>query len=267
MNFRTLRAAINNANHTLKYFGSEVITESWQGIKKEVSMWEILNYSFTAPMPLRVLDMQAQCTPDLPWADDHFEERVSGKPLNPGSEYLNWPHYKNRDFNDKNFKADGQFTHTYMERYWPKYAGEAWENTQNIEKADEVYGNRLGIRYPWGDLQDLINLLAREPYTRQAYLPVWFPEDTGATHGGRVPCTLGYQFIMRDHKLHIKYYIRACDAIRHFRNDIYLTVRLAHWVLIKLQFSGSNQWREVTLGDITMDITSLHVFTKEKNLL
>ena len=30
---------------------------------------------------------------------------------------------------------------------------------------------------------DVIDLLEREPFTRQAYLPIWFPEDTGAFHG------------------------------------------------------------------------------------
>ena len=59
----------------------------------------------------------------------------------------------------------------------------------------------------------------------------WIPEDTGAHHGERVPCTLGYHFIRRDDYLHMFYFIRSCDYIRHFRDDIYLAMRKAHYIL------------------------------------
>jgi hypothetical protein len=68
-----------------------------------------------------------------------------------------------------------------MERYWPKYINWA----QDEEPQDAMFG----IRYNYGDLNDVVDLLARSPATRQAVLPVWFPEDTGAVHGERVPCS------------------------------------------------------------------------------
>jgi thymidylate synthase len=121
-----------------------------------------------------------------------------------------------------------------------------------------------GIRYPYGDLDDVVSLLAREPYTRQAYLPVWFPEDTGAVHGERVPCTLGYHFILRDNQLHTFYPLRSCDFLRHFRNDVYFAVRLTQWVrdqvLMTCPKSNEVYWTGVTPGNLTMQIVSLHIF-------
>jgi thymidylate synthase len=152
-------------------------------------------------------------------------------------------------------RSDEKFSHTYMERFWPK---KAWD-----EDTRPTNGKHLGIRYEYGDLLDLIGLLSREPYTRQAFLPVWFPEDTGSTHGGRVPCTLGYHFIRRGNHFHMVYYIRSCDFFRHFRDDIYLGVRLLYWILNNLEIKDQKGWRDVKPGIFTMHITSLHIFNNE----
>jgi thymidylate synthase len=146
-----------------------------------------------------------------------------------------------------------------MERYWPKYAGNPFYYPGNSESQDATVIQ--GIRYEYGDLRDVVELLANDPYTRQAYLPVWFPEDTG---GGskRAPCTIGYHFMMREDKLDINYHIRSCDFIRHFRDDIYLTVRLQLWVLEQCR-KLNPQWDDVTLGRFDMQIGSLHVFRND----
>lgn len=285
-NFNTIGEAIAFTRELLKTYGESIVTESWQGIKHERRMFEYCNVYWGAQMPNDLKTLVRQVGPSLPWADLHFEERILGQPLNPGESYKTWPGYKDVKFNDENFrhiaddinKKQTKFSHTYMERYWPKYAGEAESERikQNLSQSviEEMFGVELGIRYHWGDLMDVVNLLKKEPYTRQAYLPVWFPEDTGVLHGGRVPCTLGYHFIMRNNRLNIHYTIRACDWLRHFRNDIYLTVRLAMWVLHQLQpklnageVLYNNSWLEASLGIITFDCISLHVFDQEKNLI
>lgn len=255
-NFNTISEAIAFTRELLKTYGETVITESWQGIKQERLMFEFLNIYWGAQIPPDLKSLKNQCKPDLPWADKHFEERVGGKPLNPGETYKIWPFYKDTKFNDENFRNVGEkFSHTYMERYWPKYADELKLTTQT-----------MGIRYEYGDLRDVVKLLKREPYTRQAYLPIWFPEDTGVNHGGRVPCSLGYHFIMRHNKLHVHYTIRACDFIRHFRNDIYMTCRLLYWVLGVLSEDGDS-WGDIKPGLITFDCISMHVFDQEKKLI
>lgn len=259
-------SAINDVQLHLRQTGGPVVTESWQGIKKPVEFFEALNISFSSYIPRGLNSWVEQVKPNMPWAENHFYERVYGAPLNPGNEYKYWPWYKNNPSNDKFRTAIGdKFSHTYMERMWPKYAP-----TDDIEYAKEGGVINRGIRYAYGDLMDLVKLLYREPFTRQAFLPIWFPEDTGANEGQRVPCTLGYHFLRRGRNLHVTYYIRSCDFFRHFRDDIYLCLKLVGWIIEKLQdekeHPGGN-WRLAEPGIFTMHITSLHIFFKEYNLL
>lgn len=250
--FLTFPAAIDRATLDFKTRSQLVHTAKWQGVdisqKPEMATYELLNYSFTVLLPedMNPTHYHDKIHPNIPWADDHFLERVNGQPLNPGVQWAKWPYAKSADrFRDK----DGIFTHTYMERYWPKYAG----------LGPDPSSINHGYRYNYGDLNDVVNQLVKDPLTRQAYLPVWFPEDTGALHGGRLPCSLGYHFILRDAKLHIIYYLRSCDYVRHFRDDIYLTLRLLMWVIEECR-KLDKDWDEVVPGSYTMHITSFHLF-------
>lgn len=257
INCRDFTAAIEAARQELLKWGQPVHSKYWQALDvskyPQMAMLEVLNYSFSAPMKTTLEGLVEDIKPDLPWADDHFEERVSRIPHNPPPSHEWWPHGKQ---GNKEFMATEKFSHTYPERIWPKEADAAdlfpWKRTPHE-----------GIRYPYGDLDDVVNLMVKDPLTRQAYLPLWFPEDTGAVHGERVPCTLGYHFIARDGLLHIVYYIRSCDFIRHFRNDIYFTARLLRWVWQELRKIDPTTWNDVRLGHLTMHITSLHIFARD----
>ncbi len=231
---------------TLYKQGEEIRTEKWQGkeTNEYLKMLEVLNVSFTCPFGENIDKLKEDIGPNLPWADDHFLERVGREPLNPGVQYANWPFYKRDKSQDQHRTIGGvQFTHSYMERLWPPH--------------------RDGIRYEYGNFDDVVDLLEREPLTRQAYLPIWYPEDTGVKHGGRVPCSLGYWFINRNNKLNVTYTIRSCDMFRHFQDDIYFAVRKVIWVLEELRKRDKN-WDKVTTGNLTMHIGSFHVFALEK---
>lgn len=253
MRYNNFDNAIADIHHAFKTDSKKIHTEKWQGIdiskKPEAATHELLNYNFTVGLTTESLDFYREdIKPNLPWADDHFLERVCGEPINPGEQWAKWPwgNHANK-FRD----ANGQFNHNYMERYWPKNAG---------GKKNE------GIRYDYGDLRDLISQLNNEPQTRQAYMPIFFPEDTGAVHNGRVPCSLGYHFIYRGGLLHINYYLRSCEVYRHFRDDCYLTVRLLFWVLDELR-KLDPKWNEVKPGTYNMYITSFHCFVNDLRLL
>jgi len=251
--YNNFHLAIEKTRDELRYTSSLVHPSKWQSIdvsdKPDMATYEILNHSFQVPLFSENLEhLRGDIEPNLPWADDHFEERVGEEPLNPGEQWKNWPYAHSAD----RFRTEGeQFSHTYMERYWPKRAG---------NKAD-AFKPHLGIRYRYGDLLDVVDLLQREPLTRQAYLPIFFPEDTGVHHGERVPCTLGYHFIMRHGYLHCVYYIRSCDFVRHFRDDIYLTVRLQLWVLERMRKTPGCE--NVKPGTMTMHTTSMHMFRND----
>jgi thymidylate synthase len=194
-------------------------------------------------------EWQRQIKPNLPFADLAFEERVEGMPWNPGTAWQMWPWANKAD----EFRREGdRFSHSYAERYWPKEAG---LHTDLELRRDVLEDSNLeGVRYPYGDLQDLVNLLKNDPLTRQGYLPVWFPEDTGVVHGERVPCTLGYHFLRRRDQLSVTYYIRSCDLYRHLRDDLYMTLRLLIWLKDQLEDPT------LRLGTFTFNCINLHCF-------
>jgi thymidylate synthase len=66
---------------------------------------------------------------------------------------------------------------------------------------------------------------------------------------------LGYHFIMRPNwTLDINYFMRSCDMVRHFRNDVYLASRLLQWVIEEL-----SDEQTIKPGNLTMFISSLHL--------
>ena len=237
-------------------YSYEVHTEKWQG--KEIkhdpkyTMIETLNLSFSCQMSPRLKEIGEQIKPNFAWADEHFEERVGGLPLNPPPSHVRWPYAQK---NNAEFGGLEKFSHTYPERIWPKFA------------SDIPNSKMSGIRYEYGDFNDVVELMSREPFTRQAFLPIWFPEDTGSVTGERVPCTIGYHFIRRGDWVHVVYYIRSCDFFRHFRDDIYLCAKKVFWLIEKLREKDPENWNNVKPGMLTMHITSLHAWAVEKSLL
>jgi Thymidylate synthase len=249
----SLSANMEGLGRTLLNEGKDVDTGHWQSLEgvPHVKTRELQNVAVEYQVPYSQSQLAAEVHANQPWAEDHFLERVGGEPLNPGEQFKNWPWYRG---GVEDHKAQGQFSHTYMERYWPKGAGSDGLGGHQTEETRE------GIRYPYGDLFDVVQLLAKYPGTRQAYLPVWFPEDTGAVHGERVPCSIGYHFLWRGNKLYCNYYMRSCDFLRYLKDDIYLTCRLMQWVCQQLSnFKEVGEHAPIP-GELTMLIGSLHIF-------
>lgn len=218
-------------------------------------MRELLNVSLEVGLPSSPELLAAMTGAHLPWAEDHFLERVGGVPLNPSPSEEWWP-FAQKVNRDHKSEEGGAFSHTYPERIWPKYA-----NTP----APSARAHR-GIRFEYGDLNDVVNQLFASPNTRQAFLPIWFPEDTGAVHGKRVPCTLGYHFQIRNNQLTITYYMRSCDLLRHFQDDVYMAGRLAQWVAARINakriidLDVRELLEPVVPVELVMHIANLHVF-------
>lgn len=258
----TFAEAIQYSKDQLDRYGASVDAGSWQGYptrgRPDLVTKEYMNLTLEVPVKDTLEGLQQQIIPNLPWADRHFSERVSRIPSNPGDAYEEWPWWQGQEHaamvGELGVEAPLVFTHTYQERFWPKKA-----NMGNRPHAH----NRVpiwGIRYQWGDLDDVVKLLGREPLTRQATFPIFFPEDTGAVHQGRIPCTLHYHFLLRNGMLHMWYAIRSCDYIRHFRDDLYLAARLILWVLAELKFYHPDSvWTDVTPGHMFFTAYSFHM--------
>lgn len=229
---------IDQSFKLLYTWGEEVKQETWQSVKSPDNTIEIANSFFKVEMPDTMKELALMTKADIPWAEDHFQERIGGLPLNPGVQWENWPHYK-KEVNDPLFKSNGKFSHTYMERYWP----------------EEVFG-----RYEVGNYRDIIERAIVDQTSRQLYLSVWWPEDQSNVESRRLPCTLGYFFLIRQNKVHLTYFIRSCDILRHFRNDVYLSIRLAQDFREKVN-------PNLSMGTFSMWIGSLHCFKSEKEIL
>jgi hypothetical protein len=252
----------------------------WQSTQAPQPMVEILNKSVTFDLRgFEDLDIFREgVQPNLPWADNHFEqERVSGEPINPGETWKQWPFARSAAAHLRDGENIAQYDHSYAERYWPKFAGTtpdgrlpeikatSYEAKERQLMSDLCFVPPVGIRFPVGDLDDLIQVLCEDPLTRQAYLPIFFPEDIAAARmSKRVPCTLGYHFICRQNALHVVYPMRSCDFVRHFRDDVYLTIRLLLWVLDRLKTEDPETWDNVYPGTLRMHMTSLHMFMQDR---
>lgn len=172
----------------LLHYGHKVPLQTWQGVdvsnRPEMAMTELMNYTFTHILDGKAsLETLAQdIKPNLPWADDHFEERVCGYPLNPGVEWQNWPW---GDSADSFRESTGLFNHNYMERYWPRQAGYITNEVGDAEDYQACipdhpdFGIPIhGIRNAYGDLSDIPKTLVQNPTTNQAYLPIFIPKTS-----------------------------------------------------------------------------------------
>lgn len=238
--------------------GETVDTGHWQAMENvpQTDTIEIRNVIVNYQIPFDQAVLTADIMPSDPWAELQFQERVGGEAVNPGATYHLWPWFRGNVPKHQDPANGDKFSHTYMERFWARFASSPQRT---------IDGN-YGIRYRYGDLDDVMRLLATHPFTRQAYLPIFFPEDTGATSGQRIPCTLGYHLMRRDNRLHCFYPIRSCDFLRHFRDDLYMASRLVQWVIEKLAAEHPS-WVGVRPGKLTFHAHSLHVFAPERNVI
>ena len=232
----TTRQAVANLLSVLVYSGKDSKSKKWQALPVVTTISEnpiIEVCDIFVKMKMSSLkELGYDTGADLPWAEDHFLERLAGA-SNPGEQYKKWPHWNgNSDF------MDGQlFSHTYQERFWPEGKGK---------------------RYASGNWQDVKNRMCMDPTSRQVFLAIWHPEDQ-SNNMVRVPCTIGYWFKINEGSLDITYLIRSCDVRRHLRNDIYMTQRLAMEMQTELRRNGI----EVSLGNMNMWIGSLHTFQSD----
>lgn len=247
--FENEKLAFLYSIESLLTYGQYVENPKWQGTETQDNpeaneMWEFLNLSFRTKMTNEKNDLihllSDLSNDSLEWAEEHFQERVSGIPYNPPPSYVKWQNGTSGDY----LLEEGShpvFSHTYPERFW----------------VDKVYPD--GVRYKNGNLDTLVRILQDNPSTRQAFLPMFLPEDlTASLEGERVPCSLGWHFILRNGFFHVFYSLRSCDSIRHFLNDLYLTVRLSQWVKEKA-FGG----KSVKLGFLSFNVISFHCFRND----
>lgn len=181
---------------------------------------ELSGYSF-AIMETDDLDQMIEDRGlSLEWCETDFKERINTEPpaINPGEAY------KLRDEWEE-FVHNGEFAYTYNERY--------------------IY-----------QLTDTIEVLKFDPASRQAVMTVYEgAKDSGNRAGNkRVPCSMYYQFLVRDGKLDVIYTMRSSDFMVHFPYDIWMAARLRDHIAEKIN---------VPVGRLIYFSGSLHAYQKD----
>jgi hypothetical protein len=233
---RNLKEGLTFLRRLLYNQGYVIKSKSWQGKQDPPSFLEILHADLVVKMSDCAQEASDLSGATQPWAGIHFEERVGGVPLNPPPSHKMW--LKSTD----DYLSGEAFSHSYPERMW----GNA---------------GRHGIRYPDANLDSAVELLKKDPESRQCYIPMWYPEDlTAANLGERVPCSFGWHFLKRGDELHLSYHMRSCDVVRHLHNDLYFANRLALWINDKAGLGCK-------MGYLHFSSTSLHCFENDRYAL
>jgi len=156
------------------------------------------------------------------WIQEEFKERVNKQSLNPGSAWA-FRHEVWKEFLQRN----DRFSYTYSERF------------------------HLGNQF-----HRVFEELRIRPNTRQAVIAIFNPILDTEKMGGfqRIPCSLSYQFLVRNGQLEIIYSMRSCDFFTHFPYDQLLAIQL-------LERMGTRLNR--TCSRFTHIIGSLHGFRKD----
>jgi thymidylate synthase len=209
----------------LKEMGIRVKTFSMQNkaisFDQDFETTELQNYSYML-LNANSMEISTHLPVDKEWSDEEFRERVAPVAGNPGKAWSlrgdTWRPFLNEG---------GMFDYTYGERF-------TWHR----------------------NLENIINTLHEDPYSRRLWLGVWFPETDSENIGRlvRVPCSIGYQFQYRNNKLHMHYIMRSCDFSEHYANDVYLATRLLEYVA---------SCNDIETGNFTHTIFSLHVYNKD----
>lgn len=179
----------------------------------------------------------------IEWAEAEFQERISGKCINPGEAW------KIRRKVWEEFLVDGRFDYTYPERI-----------NQRV-----IYKENTDLT----KLQAIIQLLKDDPDTRKAILNIYggyfgdyliMIDDSDRLDGhARIPCSMYYDFLIRENakgekQLNITYHQRSSDFVTFFGSDVWFAWNLMEYVAYEIG---------IRPGYLYHSIDSLHCYKKD----
>ena len=137
--------------------------------------------------------------------------------------------------------------------------GEAWKIMSKLWKQyldkngkfDYTYSERF---YNWRQVENVRDELRKHPNSRQGVVSIYDPSQDSQNIGKRrIPCSMYYQFLIRENKLNLVYTMRSCDFLTHFGADVWLAFEFQKWMANELKISP---------GMLTMFIGSFHIYKK-----
>jgi thymidylate synthase len=126
----------------------------------------------------------------------------------------------------------------------------SYYNKQIAEFSDDgkTFFGAYGPRFI-DQVDEMIALLRRDPDTRQAWIQVWRRPPAEGTKD--VPCTLGWQFFIRDGRLELHAHMRSSDAWLGLPYDAF------NFAMIQLGVAGA---LGLPVGPLTFMLGSSHLY-------
>ena len=128
-----------------------------------------------------------------------------------------------------------------------------------------IYAERL-----FGLIPVMQACFAESPDTRRAYWPIFHPMDSlRASNVTRVPCTLGYQFLLREFpgedfpRFEIVVFSRSVDYDKYWISDVWLASMIGRHLYTALADVIDNLEWPIPSGTISHHIGSFHRFIPE----
>lgn len=216
---------IREVERDLFEMGIQVQPESMQDLDvKDNPDYETLElqaygYTLTNATKEKLTEAMDYMKCNTEWAMSEFADRVDDRHINPGNSWELrkevWVPYIH----------DGRFAYTYNERFREQLPYILWE-------------------------------LSKRPNTRQAVMTMYDRHQDITNMGGksRIPCSMYYQFYIRNGQLNLIYTMRSVDFLTHFMYDVYFAVRLLEFVASVIK---------VPIGHFTHFMGSLHAYKKD----
>ena len=137
------------------------------------------------------------------------------------------------------------------------YAPQYVKFAQTDRTAYGAYGHRLASNvFGWHELDLALEVLVKKPKSRQVVCSLWKPYDLNAGRRGNVndiPCTIAWQFILRDDGLHMINFMRSSDAWLGLPYDTWVNTMVLRYLAKELHTQPATY---------THVAGSLHVYEK-----
>lgn len=219
------------------------------------TMWlAALSELFTTGQPVRSRDGEVAC--EILAASYQLDDLEATFLVNPVRKARTW--YAMAELL---WYLRGEQDITMIKAYAPQY-----ERFANDGKALGSYGDRLandpmfleaGYDSDCTQLHAIVNLLRAKPDTRQAVVGLWRADDlTRALDGttNDIPCTMSWQFIMRDDTLHMVATMRSQDIWLGMPYDVFVNTCMQRLIADELRCG---------YGSYTHHVGSLHLYDRD----
>lgn len=119
---------------------------------------------------------------------------------------------------------------------------------------NSAYGYILGKKYGFSQIEQIIELLKKDPTSRRAVLNISDPSINRITTKD-MQCTVCLQFLLRDNKLYCTTYMRSNDVWRGLPYDVIYFTFLQKYIASELG---------VRVGTYTHFVGSMHMYLRDE---